>query len=211
MEDEESAFIEYFNEIAKRIKEQGSEVKHWYKEITFSDALKKIKGNLEIEYKKLQMGTGKKLNIRRFLYYSIAYLQLTNGLRSTEAIKGLQLFLKRKEKVLKIIAGKSKMERLIIIPPLLFDYYDELKKYSDILDKINKRNYYNFIKNNLGINPHSFRYAFIDYMLSKGLTPEELVVYMGYSSFKHMINYYRIASAKDKIIQKIKEAIWENY
>jgi len=211
MEEEEKAFIEYFNEIAKRIKEQGSEVKHWYKEITFSDALKKIKGNLEIEYKKLQMGTGKKLNIRRFLYYSIAYLQLTNGLRSTEAIKGLQLFLKRKEKILKITAGKSKMERLVIIPPLLFDYYDELKKYSDILDKINKRNYYNFIKNNLGINPHSFRYAFIDYMLTKGLTPEELVVYMGYSSFKHMINYYRIASAKDKIIQKIKEAIWENY
>ena len=211
MEDEESAFIEYFNEIAKRIKEQGSEVKHWYREITFSDALRKIKGNMEIEYKKLQMGTGKKLNIRRFLYYSIAYLQLTNGLRSTEAIKGLQLFLKRKEKVLKITAGKSKLERLVIIPPLLFDYYDELKKYSDILDKINKRNYYNFIKNNLGINPHTFRYAFIDYMLSKGLTPEELVVYMGYSSFKHMINYYRIASAKDKIIQKIKEAIWENY
>ncbi len=54
-------------------------------------------------------------------------------------------------------------------------------------------------------------YIFIDYMLSKGLTPEELVVYMGYSSFKHMINYYRVASAKDKIIQKIKEAIWENY
>jgi integrase len=211
MEDEERAFIEYFNEIAKRIKEQGSEVKHWYKEITFSDALKKIKGNLEITYKKLQIGTGKKLDIRRFLYYSIAYLQLTNGLRSTEAIKGLQLFLKRKEKVLKIIAGKSKMERLIVIPPLLFDYYDELKKYSDILDKINKKNYYNFIKGNLGVNPHSFRYAFIDYMLSKGLTPEELVVYMGYSSFKHMINYYRIASAKDKIIQKIKEAIWENY
>jgi hypothetical protein len=26
-----------------------------------------------------------------------------------------------------------------------------------------------------------------------------------------MINYYRVASAKDKIIQKIKEAIWENY
>ncbi len=33
MEDEERALIEYFNEIAKRIKEQGSEVKHWYKEI----------------------------------------------------------------------------------------------------------------------------------------------------------------------------------
>jgi len=211
MEEEERAFIEYFNEIVKRIKEKGSEVKHWYHEITFSDALRKIKVNLEIEYKKLQMGMGKKLDIRRFLYYSIAYLQLTNGLRSTEAIEGLKLFLKKKEKVLKIIAEKSKMERLIIVPPLLFDYYDELKKYADTLDKINKKNYYNFIKNNLGINPHSLRYAFIDYMLSKGLTPEELVVYMGYSSFKHMINYYRIASAKDKIIQKIKEAIWENY
>jgi len=137
-DDDERAFIKYFNEIAKRIKEQGAEVKHWYKEITFNDALRKIKGNLEIVYKKLQMGTGKKLDIRRFLYYSIAYLQLTNGLRSTEAIKGLQLFLK-KRKSIKIIAGKSKLERLIIIPPLLFEYYDELKKYSDVLDKINKR------------------------------------------------------------------------
>jgi len=211
MDDEERAFIKYFNEIAKRIKEQGSEVKHWYREITFSDALRKIKGNLEIAYKKLQMGTGKKLDIRRFLYYSIAYLQLTNGLRSTEAIKGLQTYLKRKEKIFEIIAGKSKLKRLVIIPPLLSDYYDELKKYSDILDKINKKNYYRFINENLRINPHSLRYAFIDHMLSKGLTPEELVVFMGYSSFKHMINYYRIASAKDKIIQKIKEAIWESY
>ena len=211
MDDEDRAFNEYFSEIVKRYREQGSEVKHWYKEITFNDALKKIKGNLEIAYKKLQTGTGKKLDIRRFLYYSIAYLQLTNGLRSTEAIRGLQLFLKKKEKVLKIIAGKSKLERLVIIPPLLFDYYDELKKYSDILDKINKKNYYLFIKENLSINPHSLRYAFIDHMLSKGRTPEELVVYMGYSSFKHMINYYRIASAKDKIIQEIKEAILESY
>ncbi|MFZ8800855.1 MAG: hypothetical protein ACO2ON_01595 [Candidatus Nanopusillus sp.] len=211
MEDDEKAFIKYFNEFAKRIKEQGGEVKHWYREISFNDALKEIKTNLEIIYKKLQTGKGKRLDIRRFLYYSIAYLQLTNGLRSTEAIKSLQLFLKKKEKVLKIIAGKSKMERLVIIPPLLFEYYDELKKYSDILDKINKKNYYTFIKENLGINPHSLRYAFIDYMLSRGLLPEELVVFMGYTSFKHMINYYRVASAKDKIIQRIKDAIWESY
>jgi integrase len=211
MDEEERAFEKYFDEIVRRAREQGSEVKHWYKEIAFEDALRKIKANIEIEYKRLQTGTGKKLDIRRFLYFAIAYLQLTNGLRSTEAIKGLQLFLKKKEKVLKIIAGKSKQERLVIIPPLLMDLYEELKKYSDILDKINKKNYYNFIKSNLGINPHSFRYAFIDYMLSRGLTPEELVVYMGYSSFKHMINYYRIASAKDKIIDRIREALWKSY
>jgi hypothetical protein len=34
---------------------------------------------------------------------------------------------------------------------------------------------------------------------------------MGYSSFKHMINYYRIASAKDEIIREIKNALWGNY
>ncbi len=80
MEDEERAFIEYFNEIAKRIKEQGSEVKHWYREIDFNDILKKIKTNLEIEYKKLESGTGSNLDIKRFLYYAIALLQVTNAL-----------------------------------------------------------------------------------------------------------------------------------
>jgi hypothetical protein len=34
---------------------------------------------------------------------------------------------------------------------------------------------------------------------------------MGYASFKHMINYYRIAAAKDEIIREIKNTLWENY
>ncbi len=48
-------------------------------------------------------------------------------------------------------------------------------------------------------------------MISKGLAPEKLVVYMGYSSFKHMINYYRVAAAKDQIIKEIRNILWENY
>ena len=211
MEESEGEFTKYFDIIANRIKAQGSEVKHWYREIDFNDILRKIKTNLEIQYKKLESGTGSKLDIKRFLYYSIALLQLTNGLRSTEAIKGLQIFLKKKEKEINIIAGKSKIERWVIIPPILLEYYDELKKYGEILKNIRKQSYYNFIKNNLKINPHSLRYAFINYMISKGIEPEKLVVYMGYSSFKHMINYYRVASAKEQIIKEIKNALWENY
>jgi len=207
----EGEFIKYFDKIANRIKAQGSEIRHWYREIDFNDILRKIKTNLEIEYKKLESGTGSKLDIKRFLYYAIAMLQVTNGLRSTEAIKGLQTYLKRKEKEINITAGKSKLERLIIIPPILDDYYNELKKYSEILKNIRKQSYYNFIKNNLRVNPHSLRYAFINYMISKGIAPEKLVVFMGYSSFKHMINYYRIASAKEEIIREIKKALWENY
>jgi len=204
-------FTKYFDKIANRIKAQGSEVRHWYREIDFNDILKKIKTNLEIQYKKLESGTGSNLDIKRFLYYAIALLQITNGLRSSEAIKGLQIFLKKKEKEISITAGKSKLERWVIIPPLLIEYYDELKKYSEILKNIRKQSYYNFIKNNLKINPHSLRYAFINYMISKGIEPEKLVVYMGYSSFKHMINYYRVASAKEQIIKEIRGALYENY
>jgi|GEM_PF-1117273 len=204
-------FTKYFDQIANRIKSQGMEVRHWYHEIDFNDILRKIKTNLEIEYKKLESGTESKLNIKRFLYYAIALLQVANGLRSTEAIKGLQTFLKKKEKEISITAGKSKLERWIVIPPLLMEYYDELKKYGEILKNIRKQSYYNFIKNNLKINPHSLRYAFINYMISKGIEPEKLVVYMGYSSFKHMINYYRVASAKEQIIKEIKNVIFENY
>ena len=208
MGESEGEFIKYFDKIANRIKAQGTEVKHWYKDIDFNDIIRKIKLNLEIQYKKLESGTGSKLDIKRFLYYTIALLQITNGLRSSEAIKSLQIFLKKKEREISIIAGKSKLERWVIIPPILLEYYNELKKYSEILKNIRKQSYYNFIKNNLGINPHSLRYAFINYMISKGIEPEKLVVYMGYTSFKHMINYYRVAAAKDEIIKEIRNALW---
>jgi len=211
MEIDNGEFPKYFEKIANRIKAQGTEVRHWYKEIDFNDIIRKIKTNLEIEYKKLESGTGSNLDIKRFLYYAIAMLQVSNGLRSSEAIKGLQIYLRKKEKEISITAGKSKLERLVIIPPILEEYYNELKKYGEILKNIRKQSYYNFIKNNLRINPHSLRYAFINYMISKGIVPEKLVVYMGYSSFKHMINYYRVAAAKDEIIKEIKNALWENY
>jgi hypothetical protein len=211
MEIDIGEFPKYFEKIANRIKAQGSEVRHWYREIDFNDIIRKIRTNLEIEYKKLESGTGSNLDIKRLLYYSIALLQVFIGLRSSEAIKGLQIYLKRKEREFSITAGKSKLERLVIIPPILEEYYNELKKYGEILKNIRKQNYYNFIKNNLRINPHSLRYAFINYMISKGIVPEKLVVYMGYSSFKHMINYYRVAAVKDEIIKEIKNALWENY
>jgi len=211
MENDLREFPKYFEKIANRIKAQGSEVRHWYREIDFNDIIRKIKTNLEIEYKKLESGTGSNLDIKRLLYYAIAMLQVTNGLRSFEAIKGLQIYLRKKEREFSITAGKSKLERLVIIPPILEEYYNELKKYGEILKNIRKQSYYNFIKNNLRINPHSLRYAFINYMISKGIVPEKLVVYMGYSSFKHMINYYRVAAVKDEIIKEIKNALWENY
>jgi len=211
MEEDIGEFPKYFEKIANRIKAQGTEVRHWYREIDFNDIIRKIRTNLEIEYKKLESDTGSNLDIKRFLYYAIAMLQVTNGLRSTEAIKGLQTYLRKKEKEFSITAGKSKLDRWVIVPPILEEYYNELKKYGEILKNIRKQSYYNFIKNNLRINPHSLRYAFINYMISKGIEPEKLVVYMGYSSFKHMINYYRVASAKDEIIREIKNALWENY
>jgi len=211
MEEDIGEFPKYFEKIANRIKAQGTEVRHWYREIDFNDIIRKIRTNLEIEYKKLESDTGSNLDIKRFLYYAIAMLQVTNGLRSTEAIKGLQTYLRKKEKEFSITAGKSKLDRWVIVPPILEEYYNELKKYGEILKNIRKQSYYNFIKNNLRINPHSLRYAFINYMISKGIEPEKLVVYMGYSSFKHMINYYRVAAAKDEIIKEIKNVLWENY
>ena len=211
MEEDIGEFPKYFEKIANRIKAQGTEVRHWYREIDFNDIIRKIRTNLEIEYKKLESDTGSNLDIKRFLYYAIAMLQVTNGLRSTEAIKGLQTYLRKKEKEFSITAGKSKLDRWVIVPPILEEYYNELKKYGEILKNIRKQSYYNFIKNNLRINPHSLRYTFINYMISKGIEPEKLVVYMGYSSFKHMINYYRVAAAKDEIIKEIKNVLWENY
>ncbi len=42
MNEDNEEFPKYFEKIANRIKEQGSEVRHWYREIDFNDILKKI-------------------------------------------------------------------------------------------------------------------------------------------------------------------------
>jgi hypothetical protein len=78
-------------------------IKHWVKYIVekepiFEDLYRMLKVYLEEYYRKSNLPNPKRLDIKRFLYYAIAMLQLTNGLRSTEAIYALKEYLTKGNK-----------------------------------------------------------------------------------------------------------------
>ncbi|NAZ26398.1 MAG: hypothetical protein GU343_02610 [Nanoarchaeota archaeon] len=66
-----------------------------------------------------------------------------------------------------------------------------LKTYLDTLKNINRGNYKEFLRYNMGINPHTLRYVFIAKAFKKA-SVEDIIVYMGYILSKHLIEYYMI-------------------
>ncbi len=184
-------------------------VKHWVKQIggkypTFEELYRIVKANLEEYYRRVNLPNPKRLDIKRFLYYAIAMLQLTNGLRASEAIYALKEYLTKGNKSFSILAEKSNKERWVYVPDILVSMTPSLKTYLDVLKTINRKGYYQFLQYNLGINPHTLRYVFIDKAIRKvGIS--DTIVYMGYASPKHLIEYYRTIRAKDKLIEFIKE------
>jgi hypothetical protein len=66
-----------------------------------------------------------------------------------------------------------------------------LKTYLDTLKNIDRGNYKEFLRYNMGINPHKLRYVFIAKAVKK-TGVEDTMVYMSYVSLKHLMEYYMI-------------------
>jgi integrase len=188
---------------------ENRSTKHWVKYIggkepTFEDLYRIIKANLEEYYRRIQVPNPKRLDIKRFIYYAIAMLQLTNGLRASEAIYALKEYLTKGNKSFSMLAEKSNKERWVYVPDILVSMTPTLKTYLDIVKNVKRQTYYTFLQHNLGINPHTLRYVFIDKAIRK-MGVGDTVVYMGYASPKHLIEYYRTIRAKEKLMEFVKE------
>ncbi|MFZ8801264.1 MAG: hypothetical protein ACO2ON_03785 [Candidatus Nanopusillus sp.] len=185
--------------------------KHWVKFIggkppTFEELYHIIRSNLEQYYNLVRLPNPKRQHIKRFMYYAIAYLQITNGLRASEAIYALKEFLTKGNKKFTILAEKSNKERWVIIFEPLVSMAPVLRTYLDTLKNINRGNYKEFLRYNMGINPHTLRYVFIAKAL-KMIGVEDTMVYMGYASPKHLIEYYRIIRSKENLEEFINKII----
>jgi hypothetical protein len=103
---------------------------------------------------------------------------------------------------------KSNKERWVYVPDILISMTPTLKTYLDILKTINRKIYYRFLQHNLGINSHTLRYSFIDKAIRK-MRVGDTVVYIGYKSPKHLMEYYRTIRAKERLMEFVKELIKE--
>ncbi len=68
--------------------------RHWVKFIggrppTFEELYHIIRSNLEEYYNLVRLPNPKRSYIKRLMYYAVAYLQITNGLRASEALNPL--------------------------------------------------------------------------------------------------------------------------
>jgi len=185
--------------------------RHWVKFIggkppTFEELYHIIRSNLEEYYNLVKLPNPRRSHIKRLMYYAIAYLQITNGLRASEAIFAMKEFLTKGNKKFQILAEKSNKERWIIVAEPLTSMAPVLKTYLDTLKNINRGNYKEFLGYNMGINPHTLRYVFISRAV-KVVGAEDTMTYMGYKDFRHMMEYYRTIRSKELLEEFINKII----
>ncbi|WP_456471664.1 hypothetical protein [Methanocaldococcus sp.] len=140
----------------------------WNKKIKFEDALNDLKdiffNSLKFYFRKDR----KKQIGKSLIYSSIAIIQLTNGLIASEAVESFKNWLLMDNPI--CVLRRKRIERKVIIPPILEKYKKLLKKI--YLEEFNKNEldvnkYRVWCQYNLKINTHSLKYAFEEFITKK--------------------------------------------
>jgi len=142
--------------------------------------------NFEETYAKLLKAL-KKAKTKEKIYTAIAILQLTNGLRASEAARALLTFLKTKQIELEVAVSKKKHPetRLVVIPKPLLD----LNLSVDANEKTLTNRYKSYLKWRYGFNSHSLRYAFITYLLRQGINASLIAKITHHSRLDYILTY----------------------
>jgi site-specific recombinase XerD len=137
-------------------------------------------------------------------YLIIALIQLRNGARISEAIRGFKEWIKTSKTEVYIQVSKKKRheERLIVIPHEVHEYklscVDLLDLNNRVLrDRVRAILYYYF-----KINTHSLRYAFITYLLRNGVNPALVSKLIRHSRLDTLMHYVQTKQS-DEILRKM--------
>jgi integrase len=137
-------------------------------------------------------------------YVAIALIALRNGSRIGEAIEAFREFLKTSKVRIYVKVEKHKKEdyRLMIIPKELVE--EDLSMCTPLIGKdkdIIRANVNRYLHRRLGINAHSLRYAFITYMLRKGVSPSIIAAITGHKNLNMILKYTERKEA-EKVLEE---------
>jgi integrase len=142
-----------------------------------------------------------------YAYLLIGLIQLRNGCRVGEAIEGLIKIIQNGDKEVKVRVEKRKddVKRLIVLPEELTT--EDLKRVEDVVNNWEKSKKLvvrisTWYKDNLNINTHSLRYAFISYLGKKGV-PAQLIAHITGHATLDMIMRYTQAKIAEEILRKL--------
>ena len=153
--------------------------------------------DFEVAYRKLL-----RLNKRKGInscYSTIAIIQLRNGLRAIEAVRAFKHFLKYKqlEFTVEVAKKKKKEERLVVIPHEVIHTTSNCKDLLELTDIKLRDRYRWWLRDRLGWNTHSLRYAFITYLLRHGINPSIVAKITRHSRLDYILTYTQEKTAED--------------
>jgi integrase len=132
-------------------------------------------------------------------YAAIGLTQLRNGLRAVEAVWAFKHFLKTKQLEFTIAVAKKKKpeERLVVMPKELA--LADLASCIDLLEVEDRKlrdRYRWWLRNKLGWNTHSLRYAFITHLLRNGVNPSIVAKITKHSRLDYILTYTQEKAAE---------------
>jgi len=182
--------IETSGSLPARMRGEGS----WDKGLHFLDLRAKL---LEKLRNSEAYARAKNRGKAPFFYWAVAFLQLTNGLRASEAVLAMYQWLKEGKDMFFIHALKGSDVRPVVVPEELIPYYGLLKECLNYLlfkhGELRKIivNYIHYINRYFIANTHTLRYAFIRYALEQGVDASHIAIMLGHKKLETTYDYAR--------------------
>jgi Phage integrase family. len=136
----------------------------------------------------------------------VLLIQLRNGSRIGEAVEATRQFCESKATTVRVRVEKHKGNdtRLMVLPEELRDRQgrDYLAQACLRLAKVRnpKSAVKVYCKATYGFNTHSLRYAFITYLLSKGVSPSFIAKITGHRNLSYILHYTELKTAEDILL-----------
>jgi len=136
----------------------------------------------------------------------ILLVQLRNGSRIGEAIEAVRQFCETKATSVRVRIEKHKEgdTRLMTLPEELRDRQGKEYLAQACLRLAKVKNPKSAIKvyckATYGFNTHSLRYAFITYLLSKGVSPSFIAKITGHRNLSYILHYTELKTAEDILL-----------
>jgi integrase len=167
----------------------------WDKGLDFEATLRKL-----LEYRKFIRGRILKHRYRASLRdVNILILALVNGLRISEAIECYYMWLESNgaESRFNVKLAKSKDRYRLCLVPEIFDKVDLAATKN--LPRPRKQALNNFSRRNFGFNTHSLRYAFINYLLARGVDAPTVSRIVGHKNLDTILSYIQSKRAHETL------------
>jgi integrase len=133
----------------------------------------------------------------------ILLIQLRNGSRIGEAIEAAKAFCESKAASVRVKVEKHKEgdTRLMVLPEELRNKEGRelLAKACLRLEKVKapRVDIADYAKKTFGFNTHALRYAFITFLLKRGVSPSIIAKITGHRSLDYILHYTEVKTAED--------------